>query len=466
MGTRSKTRPGRGVRPGVRKPTARGTALDVFLAWDASSETADVLLHGHAGYEKLSPRDRDLAAELVRGVFRWRGRLDWRLSGYVDRPLDALDPPVRWALRLGLYQLEQLDRVPPHAAVNTSVELVKARGARSAASFVNAVLRRAIRDTDPPAEPDASTDPVEHLVARTSHPAWLLQRWLDRHGFRKTLALAAAGNRRPSLTLRVGSDRVDAVDLIEDLRRRGVEAAPGELLPDTVKLPGGWHPAVREILENGWAIVQDEAAGLVAHVARPAGGLRVLDVCAAPGGKTMHFAELCGDACIVAADRSARRLESLRLTLARTGARGIHPVVADGTRPATRGGFGRVLVDAPCTNTGVLARRPDARWRRAPEDVARLATLQGGLLDAARAQVGPGGLLVYSTCSLEPEENEDVVNAYLKRHPGDALVPADEVLPAELVRDGCLAASPAEHGLDGAFAAAIRPRGSSLRVVS
>jgi 16S rRNA (cytosine967-C5)-methyltransferase len=447
-------------------PSPRGVALDVFLAWDASRESADILLHGHSQYEGLSPRDRDLAAELVRGVFRWRGRLDWRLAGLVDRPLESLDPPVRWALRLGLYQIDTLDRVPPHAAVHTSVELVKSRGARSAAPFVNAVLRRATREDSQRPEPDAAVDPVGHLEARTSHPAWLLERWLARYGFRKTLALTAAGNRRPSLTLRVASDRVGAVDLLEELRARDVVAQPGELLPDTVRLPGGWHPVLREILESGWAVVQDEAAGLVAHVARPARGLRVLDVCSAPGGKALHFAELCGDVTVVAADRSFRRLEALRTTLERTGVSGIHPIVADGLRPATRGGFGRVLVDAPCSNTGVLARRPDARWRRTPDDVVRLAKLQGELLDASRGQVGPGGLLVYSTCSLEPEENEDVVRAYLQRHPSDALVPADEVLPAELVQGGCLATFPAEHGVDGAFAAAFRPGAASLRVIS
>jgi 16S rRNA (cytosine967-C5)-methyltransferase len=240
------------------------------------------------------------------------------------------------------------------------------------------------------------------------------------------------------------------------------------VLPDAVRLTEGWHPAVRDLLEGGLCVVQDEAAGLVAYVGRPARGARVLDVCAGLGGKALHFAALCGDADIVACDLSVRRLAVLARTLARAsqGVARIRPVACDGTRPATRGGFARVLVDAPCTNTGVLARRADARWRRGPEDLPRLAELQGRLLDASRDQVGPGGLLVYSTCSLEPEENEDVIAAYLARHPSDALLPADDVLPPEYVVNGCLRTDPGDHDLDGAFAAAIKVAGAAFKVLT
>lgn len=446
--------------------TPRETALAVFLAWDASRETADGLLSAQLARDGLSGRDRDLAAELVRGVFRWRGRLDWQLSHLVDRPLEALDVGVLWILRLGLYQIDRLDRVPTHAAVDTSVELAKRTSGVGVAGFVNAVLRRATRDLAELVEPDAAVDPVGHLVARASHPQWLLERWLARWGFRRTLALAAAGNRKPSLTLRVVSDRVDPAGLLSELRARGIDAQPGTVLPETVRLPDGWHSDVRELLESGLCVVQDEAAGLVAHVARPARGARLLDVCAGLGGKALHFAELCGEAEVVACDLSVRRLAALARAVERTqSSTSFRLVVADGTQPATRGGFARVLVDAPCTNTGVLARRADARWRRQPEDVARLADLQGRLLDASRTQVGPGGLLVYSTCSLEPEENEGVISAYLARHPSDALLPADDLLPAELVVGGCLRTDPVEHGIDGAFAAAIKVGGGALRVL-
>ena len=436
----------------------------MFLAWDVTRETADGLLGARLG--KLAGRDRDLAAELVRGVFRWRGRLDWQLSHLVDRRLDDLDSRLLWILRLGLYQMDHLDRVPTHAAVHTTVELAKRRLGAGAGGLANAVLRRATRELADLVEPDAAVDPIGHLEARTSHPRWLLERWLARWGFGRTLAVAAAGNVRPSLTLRVASDRVDAADVIADLRGQGVDAHAGAILPGTVQLPDGWHPSVRDLLDAGLCVVQDEAAGLVAHVSRPTRGARVLDVCAGLGGKALHFAELCGDASVLACDLSARRLHALARTAERTGLGGIHCVVADGTRPAVRGGFARVLVDAPCTNTGVLARRADARWRRTAEDIPRLAALQGSLLDASRGQVGPGGILVYSTCSLEPEENEDVVAAYLARHRTDSLVPADDILPDELLAGGCLRTNPAEHGMDGAFAAAIRVGGGTMQVRS
>jgi 16S rRNA (cytosine967-C5)-methyltransferase len=449
----------------MNRPTAREIALRSFLDWDASLETADELLARHLDEAAVRGRERDLAWQLVRGVFRWRGRLDWQLAELVSRPLESLHPPIRWILRLGLYQLEHLDRVPAHAAVDTSVGLAKRFGHRGSASLVNAVLRNAPDGLARMTPPDASDDPVGHLVARTSHPAWMLERWLERFGFRKTLNLAAAGNEQPSLTLRVTSDRVDAAGLLEDLRGQGIEAEPGCLLPGHVRVIEGWRRELRPILEAGICVVQDEAAGLVAHLGLPALGARILDVCAAPGGKVFAFAELCGDAQIVACDVSSRRLDRLRETAERLERR-VHLVVADGRHPATRGGFTRVLVDVPCTNTGVLAKRADARWRRQPEDVPRLAKLQGTILDAAREQVGPGGILVYSTCSLEREENEDVIRDFLERHPSDELLPASNVLPPEVVDGEFLRTDPSAWPVDGAFAAAIRPHTSKLKVVS
>jgi 16S rRNA (cytosine967-C5)-methyltransferase len=382
----------------------------------------------------------------------------------VDRPLDALDPAVLWILRMGLYQLEHLDRVPAHAACDTSVELAKRCAPRGAAGLVNAVLRRSRDRLADLVEPDAAEDPAGHLAARTSHPRWLLERWLARWGFRRTFALAARGTERPSLTLRVASPRVDPGDLLADLRAAGVRAEPGHVLPDCIRLPDGWHAAVRELLAAGLVVVQDEAAALVAHLVRPPRVGALLDACAAPGGKAAHLAQLGGkDVAVVAADVSPRRVRRVRETARRLGLGNLHAVAADALRPACRGGFARVLVDAPCTNTGVLARRPDAKWRRGPDDVARLADLQGRLLDGARGLVGPGGLLVYSTCSLEPEENEDVIRAYLARHPADAVVSADDVLPDALVTDGFLRTDPSAMPLDGAFAAAVRPGGAALR---
>jgi 16S rRNA (cytosine967-C5)-methyltransferase len=447
------------------KGGAREVALRVFLEWDASRHTADALLAKALESTELAPRDHDLAFELVRGVFRWRGRLDWQLAALVHRPLDDLHPPILWTLRLGLYQLEHLDRVPAHAAVATSVELAKRYGHKGSAALVNAVLRAAPKKLGNLAEPDAAADPAGHLAARTSHPRWILERWLARYGFARTLRLAARATERPALTLRAVGERASAADLLADLRAAGIRAEPGLMVPETVRIEGGWHPRVREILDAGLALVQDEGAALVAIVARPHEGASILDVCAAPGGKAMHVAQLGGASFVVAADVSYERLRRLDAARRRTERAGMHLLVADGRRPATRGGFSRVLVDAPCTNSGVFARRPDAKWRRAPEDLPRLARLQGELLDASRGQVGPGGLLVYSTCSLEPEENEEVIRGYLERHPSDSLVSARDVLPEELCRGEFLCTNPSELPIDGTFAAVLRPGGKSFPTI-
>lgn len=445
-----------------RPADPRETALLVFLDWAASRTAADEILSARLAGEGLDTRDRDLVTELVWGVFRWRGRLDWQLAAIVRRPLVELHPPLLWILRLGLYQLEHLDRIPPYAAVNSAVELAKRFGHRGSASLVNAVLRAAPRVLPTLVEPDAATDPIAHLSARTSHPGWLLERWLERLGFRRTLALAARNNERPALTLRVVSARVEPVELAADLRRRGVQAEPGTYLADRLRLSQGWQPEIREILEAGLAVVQDEAAGLVARLVQAAGDMSVLDVCSAPGGKTLQLAEQLRRGVVVAADISLRRLRLVQASCRRLDQARVLPVVADGRAPVTAGGFDRVLVDAPCSNTGVLGRRPDARWRRGPQDLPRLARLQGELLDAARTQVRRGGRLVYATCSLEPEENEEVVRAYLERHSEDKLSSAEGVLPDDVVAGGYLRTDPATQPLDGAFGAILEPGGGGF----
>jgi 16S rRNA (cytosine967-C5)-methyltransferase len=449
----------------VTQSGARDVALRIVLAWDSSRQTADVLLDRLLARAQLSPRDHDLVIELVRGIFRWRGRLDWQLESLVDRPLADLHPPILWILRMGLYQLTHLDRIPAHAAVSSSVDLAKRYGHRGSAALVNAVLRRAPERIETLVEPDAAKDPVGHLAVRTSHPRWMLERWLKRFGFSGTLKLAARNNERPQVTLRAVGDRAGGDDLLADLRGMGIEAESGLYVPETVRIPGGWHPRLREILEAGIAIVQDEGAALAAIVSRPVPKASVLDVCSAPGGKAIHFALLCGEANVVAADRSLERLRLVKPPQFLAEHATFHFVVADGRHPAARGPFSRVLVDAPCTNTGVLGRRPDAKWRREPGDLSRLSRLQGEILDASRELVSAGGLLVYSTCSLESEENEGVIQSFLERHPSDTLLPASDVLPEEVVRGDFLCTNPTKDPIDGAFAAVIQPKTRSFPMI-
>jgi len=396
----------------------------------------------------LPAGERPLAQELVYGTLRLRGRLDHVLAQCATRPLHQVQPDVLDALRLGAYQLLELDGIPAYAAVSESVELARSL-APKAAGFANAVLqtlqRRATSLTFPPLE----SDPRGHLVAHGSHPEWLVERWLARLGVEETTALVAANNRRPELFLRLltadGPARLEAA---------GIQATPHPLARGVVGLPPG--TPVLPVLETAAAVVQDPAAALVVQYADVPAGALVADLCAAPGGKALGLG--IGPGLTVASDLSLGRLRRIRENLERTLGQGaclrLVLLVADGRAPAVRPAD-VVLLDAPCTGTGTLRRHPDGRWRVRPRDLAALVQLQRELLAAAHEVVRPGGLLVYSTCSLEPEENEVQVEWFLEEHPEYAAAPGQAV-PA-VVRDGdWLRVQPQRHGCDGAFAARLR----------
>jgi 16S rRNA (cytosine967-C5)-methyltransferase len=400
---------------------------------------------------RVPERDRGWVQELVYGTFRLRARLDHLLGQLVRGGLDSLDPDVRDVLRLGAYQLLEMGSVPPYAAVSQSVELARAAGAARAAGLVNGVLqslRRRARELDFPA---AEADPLAHLETWGSHPRWLLERWAARWGIEETRALVEANNRRPELYLRpLGTSAAEALGR---LGAAGVAAEPVALSPDSVRVLPPAGP--REALEAVPAVVQDPAAALVVRFAAVPRGALVLDLCAAPGGKAAAMATRA--ARVVAADLSLRRLRRLRENSARAGLEDrIAPVVADGRMPPFRPAD-LVLLDAPCTGTGTFRRHPDARWRLAAEQLEALRVLQAELLEGAAPLVRPGGLLVYSTCSLEPEENAVAVDEFLARHPEFARerAPAD-LDPSVLDANGDLEVLPQRHGVDGSYAARLR----------
>ncbi|MHB1170155.1 MAG: RsmB/NOP family class I SAM-dependent RNA methyltransferase, partial [Longimicrobiales bacterium] len=362
-------------------------------------------------------------------------------------------------LRLGGYQLFEMGSVPAYAAVSQAVEQAKAIGGRGAGSFVNGVLQSLRRAGPAEPWPSLEEDPVAHLSAWGSHPRWLVERWVERFGAADTAALVRANNQRPALYLRpVG---VSVEEAAARLAGAGIQSERPDL--------GGFGAGVvaRDVLEvlppanvvdalaAVPAVVQDPAASLVTHaVAAPPGGV-VADLCAAPGGKTMGVAGDVTDAFVVAADLTPMRLVRLRENLERTGLSNVRVIVADARRPPL-GRADVVLIDAPCTGTGTLRRHPDGRWRLTPDDLTALVALQREILDGAAALVPPGGSLLYATCSLEAEENEDQVDAFLSRHADFVLEPIEEV--HESVRDerGRLVVRPWILGVDGAFAARLR----------
>lgn len=437
-------------------PDVRVLAQRVLCRVETEQAWASPLLEA-ATARLAEPRDAALLRELVLGVLRWRRPLDHALARFSKRPLRRLDAEVLAALRVGAYSLLCLDRVPGFAAVDRAVESVKQAGKRSAAGYVNAVLRgleRCGREAWP-AEPREGDVPALALFA--SHPEWWVRRRVERHGWDATAELLAASNRPVATVLRPHPERIDAPGLRRALEESGYPAARGMYVADAVRVTSGATAGMAPLRE-GRAWVQDEASQLVPLLFGPARG-RALDVCAAPGGKTMMLAAGGGEP-VIACDLRPSRLRTLAGNLERTGlADRVHPVAADMTAgyPFSRR-FDRILLDAPCTGTGTLARRPEIRWRLRPEGIERLAALQSRLLRRAAAALAPGGRLVYSVCSLEAEEGEERVACFLADHPGFRRVDPRDVLPAAattLLGDDSALRTSATAGTDGFFAAVL-----------
>jgi len=370
---------------------------------------ADRALHGEA--KGLDPRERSLAMQLAYGTVQRRLTLDHHIELLAERPTEDLDPPTLAALRLGLYQLVFLDGVAAHAAVGESVELAKG-GRGGGHKLVNAVLRRAARG-ELPALP-ADDTPAGAAIAH-SYPPWLVELWWEHFGPGETRALLRAGNAAGELALRVNTLRATPQDVTGALAALtpAVNARPaGDELPEGLVVEGAFDAHAHPLYRQGAYAPQSRAAMLVGRAVDPQPGERVLDLCAAPGGKTTHLAALMGDSGeVVAVERHAGRAKALAHTCERMGATSVRVVTADAARFTTEEPFDRALVDPPCSGLGTLQGHPDLRWRMTPEAVRRLARGQAAILAAARAAVRPGGTIVYATCTLAPAENEAVVAA-------------------------------------------------------
>ncbi|MGE5586493.1 MAG: 16S rRNA (cytosine(967)-C(5))-methyltransferase RsmB [Bacillota bacterium] len=423
--------------------SARGAALRALIDIDEKGAFATVARDRALGRARLPERDRALMTELVYGVTKTRKTLDHVIGTFAARPTGKMDPVVRVALRLGAYQILYLTHIPAPVAVNESVELARAFGHAGAAAFVNAVLRALVREPGKVAFPDAVAQPVDHIAQRYSHPAWMVSRWLARFGFDETARLCAANNENPPVTIRVNTLKTSRDRLLDELAGAGIEARPSPYVPEAIEVRQGGDLFSHRSYRDGEFLVQDTSSMLVAHVLEPVPGERVLDLAAAPGGKTTHIAECMGDRGeIVAVDVHEHRMRLLEQNVKRLGINCITTVVADAAqlpRGATLPSrsfcssrfFDRALVDPPCTGTGVLRRRPDLRWHRKPGDIADLTGIQADLLEAAARSVKPGGVVVYSTCSIEPEENAEIVERFLEAHPGFRLDAARPHLPRE-----------------------------------
>ena len=416
-------------------------------------------------------RDRALTSEIAIGVERWRGALDHLIVEFSGRRLDRLDAEVVDILRLSIYQLLHLTRVPAAAVVDDAVDLTRKAGKRSAAGLVNAVLRAVSRGRSHlplPARPTGTSDRAQalaYLSVTLSHPEWIAARWLDRFGFETAEAWMQFNNSPAPLTLRVNRLRLSPEELIGRLSRAGVRVRRGAFAPDALIVEEG-SPLRAQGADTGWFAVQDEASQLAALLASPAPGARVLDTCASPGGKTTALAAaLDGRGLVVACDVRERRVQLLARTVAASGARNVRLVRADFLRPAPfHACFDVVVVDAPCSGLGTLRRDPDIRWRRHETDLTALAAAELAMLQHAAEAVVPGGRLIYITCSSEPEENEGVADLFASSMSRFVALDAHTVSPrlaaAGVIDErGRLRTEPHRHGLEAFFGAVFENRG-------
>jgi len=456
--------PARG-KPGAggaaRPPDPRGLAYRVLMQGEAgrgANEALDQALERSA----LDERDRSLVTALVDGTLRWRARLDHVLAHYSKYPLADLPTPILTILRLGAFQMLCLERVPASAAVNEAVRLARRWGHAGTAGLVNALLRRVAEHGTEVPFPDPEQDPAGYLAVAYSHPRWLVERWLARWGYEDTLALVRVDNEPAPLDLRANRLRTSRDGLAALLRAEGVETAPGALAPDCLQVTAGAAGLRRtRAWAEGMFSIQGQGSMLVGYLASPMPGWKVSDLAAGTGGKATHLAELMdGRGRVTAYDKAAARLQVLGREAARLGLE-IAAICADATTLPPTGDQDLVLVDAPCSGTGALRRRPDARWRKQERQLVELSALQQALLVAADGLLHKGGHLIYTTCSLEPEENEHVVAAFLATHPHfrqEDCRQALPFLPAEVFAEGGRAVRllPHRHNTDGMFMVSLR----------
>ena len=388
--------------------------------------------------------------EVTYGVLRWRNQLDFVLAAHSNRPLKKIDDVPLTALRMGLYQLRFLSRVPERAAVDESVRLAHAFGASWSASFVNAVLRKALSQPDEPRLPQPQDDPLDYLTTTLSHPKWLARRYLDRLGIEDAQARCRCQNEPPPVHVRVAPP-LSLEDARASLEADGVMSEPASLAPRALRIVGG---KLREssLYREGRLCIQDAGAQLVTTLLDVSSGDVVIDVCAAPGGKATALAEQARDGYVLALESRHRRTGLTRALAMRLGRKNVLPVTADGTRLPVARSFQRILVDVPCTSLGTLRRNPDIKWRVEEYDLtSRHRALQRQLLNAAAEKLAPGGRLVYATCSSEPEENQGVVTAFLADEPEFRLVPS----PVLATSEGFFETRPERDDTDAHFAAIL-----------
>jgi 16S rRNA (cytosine967-C5)-methyltransferase len=431
----------------------RGIAVKILNRIERTDSYLDKLLDVELNSDELNDLDKRFLTELTHGVVRWKTRLDFIIEQFCKNKFAMQDPNIRNAMRVALYQILFLSKIPHAAAVNEAVEFVKKIRGQKAANLVNAVLRNIIRNLNKLPTPDHETDPVQYLSIMYSHPSWMVKRWVDRYGLYETEQLLSANNERPTIVVRANTLKTTADELVKLFEERNIRNTRSKYLENFIKvghLSGIYN---LDLFEKGYFSVQDESSGLVVKLLDPKPGENVIDLCSAPGGKTTFIGELMkNQGKIIAVDKYEHRLNLVKQSCERLGVENVEFIPKDAlevdVEPADK-----VLVDAPCSGLGVIQKKPDIKWQRELSDIRNLAKTQIELLEKASKLVKNGGVIVYSTCTIEPEENIEVVKEFLSRHPEFKIDDARNYLPSDIVNgEGCMETYPHKHDMDGGFA--------------
>ena len=444
----------------------RKNAWVILNTLDQGRRTLDSLMEGYSGVGQVdSQRDRALLQTLVYGVLRWRGRLDHIISHFSRTRFDKINPRILNILRLALFQIIYLDRIPDSAAVNTAVDMAKVSGAPWVVRYVNALLRKASRDYRNVSFPDMGENAITALATAKSFPEWIILRWLHRYGQKNTAALCDAINSIPPITVRTNTLKISPGELLTELDREAEHAAQTPFSPDGITLvnPATSIPKLSGFAA-GWFQVQDEAAQLVSLLLDPRPGETILDACAGLGGKTGHIAQLMKNkGAVVALDRDGGKLSQLEAEMQRLGILNVSTLcldLEDGLPQGPPQVFDRILLDAPCSGLGVIRRHPDIKWHRSEKELLKNKTRQLRLLENLAPAVKPEGFLVYAVCSPEPEENEEVIYQFLKKHDEFVIHDQHERLPDEIrktaINNGFFKTFPYLTQMDGFFSVRLQ----------
>jgi 16S rRNA (cytosine967-C5)-methyltransferase len=435
----------------------RGAAVRILNRVERSDSYLDRVLDAELRGPELSDLDKGLLTEIVHGVLRWQNKLDWVLNGFSHGNFQKSEVNIKNTLRVALYQILFLDRIPHAAAVNEAVELIKRIRGEKVAGLVNAVLRNIIRNLEGIRFPDANEDKVQYLSVMYSHPHWMVKRWLKRFDYDETQKLLIANNERPSLSLRINKLKAQPEEFLTMLDQQHIQYSGSTHVDFFVKVKSLTRIGQMDLFRRGFFTIQDESAILPCLMLAPQPGERVIDLCAAPGGKTTAMAEMMkNEGEIIAVDKYETKLSFIKAACERLGLRNVKLLAVDATTLESEQAD-KVLLDSPCSGLGVLAKKPDIKWKRDITDIIKLAKMQNDFIDNAARLVKPGGVLVYSTCTTEPEENQEIVRQFLAKHPEFSAEDARQYASHDFVNaEGFVETFPHRHGMDGSFAVRLR----------